>query len=85
MPTGIPINRQWIYILKNGSPVVEWGEGLAQDMLSGEFLHPAEGDYSHAIRDDELEMLKRAGRVESYDAQQVYIYSLPELPRRMME
>lgn len=85
MPTGVPINRQWIYVLKNGTFVVEWGEDLAQDLWSGDFLHPIRSEYSHPIRDDELELLKRAGRVESYDAQRVFVFSLPEPPRRTME
>jgi hypothetical protein len=85
MPTGMPISRQWIFILKDGTPIVEWEDGLVQDLLTGKFVHSAQGDYSHPIRDDELEMLRRAGRVDSFDARQVYVYSLPEPPRRMLD
>lgn len=81
----MPISRQWIFILKDGTPVVEWEDGLVQDLLTGQFVHSAQGDYSHPIRDDELEMLRRAGRVDYFDARQVYIYSLPEPPRRMLD
>ena len=85
MPTGLPINRQWVYMLKNGTPVFDWGDGLAQDLLSGEFIHFDRGDFSHAIQDDELEMLKRAARIERYDADRVYVYSMPEPPRSTLE
>jgi hypothetical protein len=81
----MPISRQWIFVLNNGSPVIEWEDGLVQDLLSGEFIHSEERDYGHPIRDDELDMLYRAGRVERYDTQHVYIYSLPEQSRRTLD
>jgi hypothetical protein len=85
MATGKPINRQWIYTLKDGTMVVEWEEDLVQDLLSGDFLRPSENDFSHPIRDDELSMLLRAGRVDRFDTREVYVNSLPEHPRRMLD
>ncbi len=85
MPSGMPINRQWIYILRNGTPVFDWGDGLAQDLMSGDFLDYEKNDISHPIQDNELEMLKRAGRVERFDAGQVYVFSMPEPPHRTLD
>jgi hypothetical protein len=85
MTTGKPINRQWIYILKDGTSVVEWEEDLVQDLLSGDFLHPSRSEFSHPIRDDELNILLRAGRIDRYDAREVYLNSLPEQMRRMLD
>lgn len=85
MPIGKPINRHSIYVLKDGTPVIDWDDGLVQDLLSGDFLHCSRGELNHAIREDELEMLIRAGRVEGYDARQVYVYALPEPPRRTLD
>ncbi|MGB3701105.1 MAG: hypothetical protein WA997_07525 [Anaerolineales bacterium] len=85
MPSGVPIDRQWIFVLDDGSPVVDWGDDLIQDLLSGDFLASNREDAGHPIRDDELEMLKRAGRIERYDSRHVYIYALPERPRPTIE
>jgi hypothetical protein len=82
---GKPINRHQFFVLKDGTPVLEWDDDLLQDLLSGDFIQGSKKDYSHAIRDDELGMLVRAGRVEQFDERQVFIFSLPEPPRRTME
>lgn len=85
MPSGVPIDRQWIYVLDDGRSIIDWGDDLVQDLLSGDFYTIVDSDYSHPIRDDELEMLKRAGRVEKFNARHVYIFTLPERPRPTME
>lgn len=83
--TGSPISRQWIYMLTNGSPVIDWGDGKVQDMYSGDFLPFEERDYSHSITDRELDVLRNAGRVASYDTKNVFVNSLPEPPRDMID
>jgi hypothetical protein len=85
MPGGTPVSRHWVVMLKDGNAAVDWGDNLFQDIMSGDFMHCDEEDISHDILDDELEILKRAGRVDSYDAQFVYLYSMPEPPRRTIE
>jgi hypothetical protein len=85
MPGGVPIDRQWIYILRDGRTVLDWGDGLVQDLLNGEFVNFSKESISHPIQDDDLEMLKRAGRVERFNDRQVYVYSLPERPQPTLE
>jgi hypothetical protein len=85
MPIGKSFGRHLIYILNNGTPVLEWTEELAQDLFTGEFIQCNKADLSHAIRDDELDILVRAGRVERYDDREVHIYALPEPPRRTLD
>jgi hypothetical protein len=85
MPAGMPVSRQWIYVLVDGRAVIEWEDNMLQDLMSGEFIRPAEAAYSHPIQDDELDILRRAGRVDRYDSREVYIYSLPEPPRRTLD
>jgi hypothetical protein len=85
MPSGVHIDRQWVYVLEDGRPVIDWGDDLLQDILSGDFINSNRGDDGHPIRDDELEMLQRAGRVERFDARQVFIFALPERPRPTIE
>jgi hypothetical protein len=85
MPIGKSFNRHLIYMLSNGTPVLEWSEDLAQDLFTGEFIQCSKADLSHVIRDDELDILVRAGRVERYNDREVYIYALPEPPRRTLD
>jgi hypothetical protein len=85
MQNGVPIDRQWIYVLEDGRSIIDWGDDLVQDLLSGDFITNVDSDYSHPIRDDELELLKRAGRVERFTTRHVYIFSLPERPRPTIE
>lgn len=85
MRSGVPIDRQWVHVLEDGRPVIDWGDDLVQDLLSGDFFKIGINEYSHPIRDDELEMLKRANRVERFDNYHIYIFSLPERPRPTIE
>lgn len=85
MPGGVPIDRQWIFVLRDGRPVLDWGDGLVQDLLNGEFVNFSKETISHPIQDDDLEMLKRAGRIERFNDRQVYVYSLPERPQPTLE
>ena len=85
MPSGLPIDRQWVFVLEDGRPVVDWGDELVQDLLRGEFFSGEESKISHPIRDDELEILKRAGRIERYNSRHIFIYTLPERPRPTIE
>jgi len=85
MPAGVPIDRQWIYVLKDGRTVLDWGDDLVQDLLNGDFVSFSKEAFSHPIQDVDLEMLKRAGRIERFDDRQVYVYSLPERPQPTLE
>ena len=78
MPGGIPIDRQWILILKDGTVVIDWGNSMAQDIVSGDFMKCTEREISHKISDPELQWLSHTGRVERFDTKVVYFYSLPE-------
>lgn len=81
MSSGVPVNRQWVIVLSDGTPVVEWGDGTGVNLYSGEIVHFDQSDYSHAIQDIELENLKKSGHILSYDQHQVYVSSLPEFPQ----
>ena len=82
---GTPINRQWVIVLKNGCTVIDWGDDIYQDVMSGDFLKVKESDVSHHILNHELEILVKAGRVASYDSLVVKINSLPERTQRTFE
>jgi hypothetical protein len=82
---GLPINRHWIVMMQDGTTAIDWGDGLFQDIISGEFEHRLESDVSHTIRDEELEHLRLASHIFRYDANVVYLHPLPEPPHRTIE
>ena len=83
MPNGTPVTRDWVYVLQDGTVVVEWAEHSLQDIQSGDFLQ--EGTYDHPVQDNELEHLRLTGRIEKFDARTVYLRALPEFKRRTIE
>ncbi len=85
MLCGTPINRQWIIVLKDGSIVIDWGDGLFQDIRSGEFLDVNEEDISHHVINQELDWLIKIGRVAAYDSITVQCHSLPERPQSTLD
>ena len=82
---GTPINRPWIIVLNDGKIVIDWGDGVYQDILSGDFVSIREEEVSHHVLNQELDWLIKIGRVASYDAFIVNIHSLPERPLRTID
>ncbi len=85
MASGTPINRQWVIVLKDGNIVIDWGDGLFQDVRTGDFVAVFEKDFSHHVLNEELDLLIRAGRVAAYTASMIYFNSLPERPQKTIE
>ncbi len=85
MPTGIPFNRQYVLVFEDGRVVLDWGEGLLQELETGNFFSSAENQISRSIMDEELEWLKRVGRVEAYNRLQVFFLNLPERPVKTID
>lgn len=79
--SGSPVPRHSVFILSDGSFVVQWDESRVQELLSGRYRTYETGDFGHAITDYELNQLKAAGRVEHYNRQYVWLFSLPETGR----
>jgi hypothetical protein len=82
---GTPVNRHWVIVLKDGTIAIDWGDGLYQDVRSGDFVVVFEKDISHHVLDVELDWLTRIGRVASYTRLTVNFHSLPERPQRTIE
>jgi CheY-like chemotaxis protein len=70
-----------VFILADGSFVVQWDEKRVQELLTGRYRPYVDTDFGHAITDYELNQLKAAGRVEHYNRQYVWLYALPEAGR----
>jgi len=85
MSRGIPVTRGWVFVLRTGEPVIDWGDGRVQDIMTGDFLRYDEKDFGRPVQDTDLEMLRANGRVDSYDARTVYLRPLPEPPRTTID
>lgn len=75
---GTSIARCWVVMMHNGVAAVDWGDGVFLDVLSNEFFAATEKDVSHRALDADLDWLKRIGRVDDYDVNNVYFVLLPE-------
>jgi len=79
--SGSAVSRYHVFILADGTFVVQWGETQVQDLLSGRYRAFDYHDFGHSITDYELSQLKAAGRVEHYNRNYVWLYALPEQGR----
>lgn len=82
MPNGIAIRRDILIVLDDGTPLLDWDQGVGIDLLRGEFIRYSVMLNSHPIQDEDLETLKRAGRVISFDDHEVVFSTLPEVPTK---
>lgn len=85
MPSAVPINRQWVLVLKNGNIIIDWGGNNFQDIISGEFLTGVDQAGSHPIQDSECSWLEKVGNIEGFDRAWVYVPRLPEIHKKSME
>ena len=85
MPSGTPFNRQFVLVLDDGRVVLDWGDGLFQDIYTGDFTRQLDTFISHVAQEEDLETLKKAGRLERFDRQQVYLLGLRDLPRKTID
>jgi hypothetical protein len=82
---GVPVTRHWVLVTHLGAVVIDWGDEQYQDVHTGDFIKVTEAEISHHIQDDELDILKRAGKVAEYDAKIVSFYNLPERRQKTIE
>lgn len=75
---GTALPRHFVFVTANGSVAVQLSDNRAQDLYSGQILDLARSAAGAAASDAELERLKMAGRVESYNASYVWVIGLPE-------
>jgi hypothetical protein len=82
---GIPVLKEYLYVLRDGAMVVDWGDGNVQDLMTGEFIRLKDSDFGRRMTDRELDLLKARGRVAGYDARTVYLMPLPEGSRKTLD
>jgi CheY-like chemotaxis protein len=83
--SGSAVPRHFVFIMADGTFVVQWDESRVQDILSGQYRNLRDDGFGHAITDYELDQLKSAGRVEFYNRAWVWLYALPEPNRYQTE
>jgi CheY-like chemotaxis protein len=76
--SGSPVLRHQVFVLDDGSPVVQWAENHVQEIYSGRVRTFDYGQYGHPVTDHELSHLKSLGLVEHYTRQYVWVFALPE-------
>lgn len=69
----IPVPRARIFVLRDGTFVVQWEENRVQALLSGRYHAYSDEQFGTAINDYELHQLKNSGVVEDYDEELVYL------------
>ncbi len=80
MPSGIPIDRQLLSVLDDGTVLLDWGDGTGIDLANNEFIQLKANLVLQVVQDDDLETLRRMGRITSFDNLRVFVTSLPERP-----
>ena len=79
------IDRNWLMMLHSGVVVIDWGDGLYQEIVSGKFLHCNAEEISHIVTEAELMYLKKVGRIDDFDSRQVFLHVLPERPSKTLD
>ena len=72
---GSPIPRHYLFVLRDGSVVVQWVAQKVQEIHTGTFRPYSPADYSHPITDSDLDQLQAQGHVSHYTSR--YIWLLP--------
>jgi hypothetical protein len=85
MKSGTPVSRHCVVTMRDSSIVVDWGNGICQEVLSGRFYPIEEKDVSHTTLDEELEILRKSGLVENFDNLQVHFVTLPDSPKKTID
>jgi CheY-like chemotaxis protein len=75
---GSAVSRHLVFVLADGTPVVQWSERQVQEILTGRYRPYTEADFGRPITDFELAQLQDNGSVEFFNRTYVWLFSLPE-------
>lgn len=75
----IPVPRNRILVLDDGTFAVQWEEKRIQELLSGKYQIFSTTQETSAISDYELKQLVEAGVVDTYDDDLVHLSPLPNV------
>lgn len=72
------IPRDSLFVLVDGTFVVQWSEGRVQELVEGRYRVYEQEDFGAPITDYELQQLLKAGLIEHFTEDQVTLCPLPE-------
>lgn len=75
--SGSAIPRHYVFMLKDGTPVVQLAEERVQSMITGKILPYNHAYFGHVITDAELHQLKNDGSVLYFTDRLIWLYDLP--------
>ncbi len=78
MAGGTIVHRNLIFVLPDGRIILDWGDQMGVDLTLGEFVTCNLMGLTYPVTDNDLETLKRMGRVSSFDDKNVVVVSLPD-------
>ena len=78
MSGGMIVNRSCILVMPDGHTVVDWGDGRAQDLDTGNFFELSSDMTCYSVSEDDLAFLVKTGRILKYDHLNVHLASLPD-------
>jgi CheY-like chemotaxis protein len=82
---GSAVPRHLIFVLRDGTPVIQWSDRQVQEVLSGKYRDYTDGEFGRPVSDLELQQLHDGGRVEHFNRAYVWLYPLPEARRFVPE
>jgi hypothetical protein len=71
----IPVPRSRVFVLDDGTFVVQWEENRVQGLLNGRYFIYEPEQFGTAISDYELTQLRNSGIVDDFDDELVYLSS----------
>jgi hypothetical protein len=74
----LPVPRTRIFVLVDGTFVVQWEQNRVQDLLTGKYHPYSEDKFGSPISDWELNQLQSKGIIQRYDTELVYLSSMPK-------
>jgi hypothetical protein len=80
----LSVPRSRVFVLSDGTFVVQWEENRVQALLSGRYFSYSAEQFGNTITDYELNQLKNTGAVVDYDDDLVYLSAMIDmsLPKR---
>jgi len=79
----IPVPRTRIFVLVDGTFVVQWEENRVQALMTGRYSNFENEMFGTAITDYELTQLKNSGIVDHYDEELVYLSPLASIAAQL--
>ncbi len=82
---GSAVSRHLIFLLDDGTAVVQWSDRQVQELLSGKYRPYSDAEFGRPISDYELRQLQDGGSIEYFNRTYVWLFALSEARRFVPE